>query len=420
MYVKRDYHRPFFHDKRRGMMNIWILFGFGLMLGAFAVLFTLYFNQLQLAALEAIGMAPTPTPPSQTYALRGQNLFYQGDVEGAILQFELALQQQPDNIDYLYEYGSLLLEAERVADARPVAEHALEVAPDDPRGYALMARVLMWDAPEEAIRYAIQGLDVDPNFAPLYAAQGVAYTNLGRWQEGIRNGARAVELNPNDIFVQVAYQWPLTYRGDYWGAIQALETAISLNPNLTSPYFYLASQYMNTVNLPKMAIATYERILEIDPDNAKAYLRLCQTYARVNSARFDIAQPYCDRAIELDPDYGEAYMQRGQMQYARRNYEGAIESFEICREKGSTRIECSYLRGFAHYRLGNYDEAWDILQNEARPLAIEQGGLEPILIQIDQVMDAITQRAPGYQGLAVPTAIPPTPLPPTPIGGFGT
>jgi hypothetical protein len=29
----------------------------------------------------------------------------------------------------------------------------------------------------------------------------------------------------------------------------------------------------------------------------------------------------------------------------------------------------------------------------------------------------VTQNCPGYQGHALPTAIPPTPIPPTPIGG---
>lgn len=417
MHIRRDYKRSFYNDRRRGGGSRG-LFVAGLLLGGIVVFFVMYFNQIQLAALDAIGMAPTPTPFASDYASRGMTAFYAGDLDGAVSAFEEAVEQRPNNIDYLYEYGMLLMEADRFDEAMVVADRALDVAEDDPRGYALRARGLMWTDPSTAIQVAIQGVDVDPGFAPLYAAQGVAYTNLGRWQEGLRNATRALELNPNDMFVQMSYQWPATYRGDFNGAIDALENAISLNPNLETPYFYLAALYnLPQVNQPEMAIAIYEQINEMNPGNAKAYLRLCQVYAGVDQARFDIAQPYCDAAIQIDPTYGDAYAQRGQMQYVRRNYEGAIESFEQCQAYGSNKIECIYLLGFAHYRLDNCDEAWQIT-NEARPIAAAQG-LTVIVENIDNILDAITQRCPGYAGQSVPTPLPPTPIPPTPIGGFG-
>jgi tetratricopeptide (TPR) repeat protein len=418
MQIRRDYSRSFFTGRRRGGIGARVLFLIGLLLGGLAVFFMLNFNRLQLAALDAVGMAPTATPFASNYARQGMELFYGGDLDDAIIAFENALQQRPDNIDYLYEYGSMLMEAERFEEALIVAEHAIDVAADDPRGYALKARNLMFTDSPQAIQVAIQGVDVDPTFAPLYAAQGVAYTNLGRWQEGLRMVTRAQEIDPNNIFVQMSMQWPYVYQGNYRAAIEALERAIGLNPNLVTPYFYLAALYnLNQVGEPEMAIATYERILEMDPDNEKAYLRLCQVYAGVDQARFDVAQPYCDRAIQINPEYGDAYAQRGQMQYVRRNYEGAIESFEDCVRYGSDKIECWYLRGFSHYRLSQCEQAWDIT-NEARPMAVEQG-LPTIVENIDNVLDAITQRCAGFSGQSVPTPVPPTLAPPTPIGGFG-
>jgi tetratricopeptide (TPR) repeat protein len=195
-----------------------------------------------------------------------------------------------------------------------------------------------------------------------------------------------------------------------------LEISIGLNPNLITPYFYLARLYI-VANEPTMGIATYERILELDPENPRAHLRLCETYAQVEQARFDIAQQYCDRAIQLDPEYGDAYARRGVMQYARRNYEGAIDSFESCIEFGSQLLECRYLRGFSHYRLGNCDEAWEI-SNDARILSVSLGN-DPTTNSIDLILDAITKNCPGYTEQVIPTAVPPTAVPPTPIGGFG-
>jgi tetratricopeptide (TPR) repeat protein len=418
MQIRRDYSHSFFSNKKRGGVSVRFLVLFSLVM---AVLLVVYFSNLetiQNETLKALNMAPPPTTLPSQHAVDGMQLFYMGDLDGAIDAFEEAVRMRPNNIDYLYEFGSLLMEADRFDEAMLVAEQAITVAPDDPRGYALKSRGLMWSDPPQAIQVAIQGLDRDETFAPLYASQGVAYTNLGRWQEGLRMATRARELDPNNIFVQMSYQWPATYRGDYRGAIEALEMAIGLNPNLVTPYFYLARLYsLPQVGESTMAIATYEHILMMEPENERAYLRLCQTYAAVDQARFDVAQFYCDRAILINPEYGDAYAQRGQMQYVRRNYEGAIESFEACINYGSQLIECRYLLGFAHYRLGNYTEAWEVT-NEARPMAVAQGNAV-VLENIDIILDAIIIRSPQYRDETIPTVVPPTPLPPTPIGGFG-
>jgi len=417
MYIRRDKNKPLFGGRQRGFpIRLVILTIF--LAGGFVTLAMSQRDTIQIRALEVFGLAPTATPFASDLATRGSALFQNGDIAGALRLFEEAIIQRPDDVNYLYEYGQLLIENEQDSLVLPIAERAIALAPQDPRGYALKGRALMWSDPSGAIQAAIQGIDIDPTFAPLYAVQSVAFTNLGRWQEGLRNAQRAYELDPQDIFVLTSYQWPLTYVGRYQEAIDYLEDAIAISPNLINPYFYLAALYrLPRVSQPEMAIGTYNRVLELQPTNAKAYLRLCQTYANVNNARFDVAQPYCDAAIRLDPNYGEAYMQRGQMQYARRNYEGAIESFNECIANGSTRIECWYLRGFAHYRLNNCDDAWGILE-ESRPMAVNQN-LPTVVESIDNVMDAITLRCPGYSGRSVPTPVPPTSPPPTPIGGFG-
>ncbi len=415
MRFRRDYNRPFFSSRRRGP-NVWLLFAYGLLIGGFLVFVTLRYDDLQLQALETIGMAPTATPVASTLAMQAVERYQAGDVTGAIRYYERAVQQQPDDINYLYEYGNALLEDDQYDQAIAISDHAIEVAPDDPRGYALKGRALMWSDPAAAIQVTVLGKDIDPSFAPLYAVQGVAYTNLARYQQGIQEGMKAMELDRTDPFVLRAIYTPLVYTGRYQEAISYLEEAISINPNVTAPYFELAFLYkLRQVNQPEMAVAIYNRILEMDPNNAKAYLRLCETYANVENARFDIAQPYCDRAIEINPDFGDAYMQRGRMQYLRRNYEGSIESFNTCVDFGSNKIECWTLRGIAHFWLGECVQAWDVL-TEARVRAIDQGD---DLSQIEDGLYNVTQLCPEYANQPTPTPQPTQPPPATPIGGFG-
>jgi tetratricopeptide (TPR) repeat protein len=166
------------------------------------------------------------------------------------------------------------------------------------------------------------------------------------------------------------------------------------------------------VKNPGMAVGIYNRVLEIDPDNARAYLRICETMAAVDKADFRKAQPFCEQALEIDPKYASAHRMLGQLRYSRRNYEGAIEEFNTCIELGSEEIECYYIRGLAHYFLGQCELAWNVLND-----SLVRAKDPAIVSAITTGLTNVTVRCAGYQDRKPPTPIPPTPIPPTPIGG---
>ena len=54
----------------------------------------------------------------------------------------LAVEMQPENVAYLYEYGKTLIEVNDIDGAVRIADRAIEVDPRDVRGYALKANAL--------------------------------------------------------------------------------------------------------------------------------------------------------------------------------------------------------------------------------------------------------------------------------------
>lgn len=416
--IKRDYQRPFF-SRRRSTWR-WVMLGMLIMLILMipVVAFSQY-DRLQLAALDAMGFAPTPTPFAAERADMGEQYYRSGDIEQAMTMFGMAVQQQPDNINYLYEYGRMLIEMDRNQEAAEYGAQIIEIAPNDPRGYALQASAIAWTNPTEAIPIAQLGVEIDDQFAPLRSALAIAYTQVSRYQEALRQGDLAVRLDPYDADARRSYAYPLIFTGDYAGAIAQLEQAIAINPNLPGPYFELASLYRNVViNQPEMAVAIYNEVLRLQPDNARAHLRLCETYAA--SGLFREAEPYCNDALAIDPLYASAHRMRGQLRYSRRNYEGSIESFETCISLGQgpngyndVEIECLYIRGLAHYFLAQCEQAWEWLN-----ISLQHPEAEGVMDAILTGLENVTIRCPGYQGRALPTPIPPTPIPPTPIGGY--
>ncbi|MEM6280762.1 MAG: tetratricopeptide repeat protein [Chloroflexota bacterium] len=420
MQIKRDYSRPFFSSRRnsgRGQL----LLGYFLFLGLLGIVVWLQFGRLQLVALDAIGMAPTATPFASEYASRGYEAFLAGDMEEAAFLYEQAMRQQPDNLSYGYEYGRMLVELDRAQEAIAVADQMIAVGGStDPRGHALKAWALVWEGDSAAaIPVAVSGLEINSNYAPLYAARARAYTNIGRWQQGIADGQKAVDIDPMDPDAHRAYAYALIWVGERERAIEQLEMAISLNPNFTPPYFELALNYL-ALNRDSMAIATYERVLSMEPRNERAFLRLCESYFKIGQN--DQAQGYCEDALEIDGQYPQAHRQLGMVKYNRRNYEGAIESFNACVDSGGEEIQCWYLRGLAHYYLGQCDDAWAVLEDALKQVSDTSDNPrpadDPVVSAIREGLRLTTVSCARYSGRAVPTALPPTPIPPTPIGGF--
>lgn len=370
----------------------------------------LYYEPLQQLSSAMLGQVPPPTPFASVRAQQGQEAYLAGDIATALQYYELAVNLQPNNVNYLYEYGKLLIELDRTSEARAIGERVIQLAPSDPRGYALAASALVWSEPTTAIPLALTGIELGVPFAPLHAALAVAYTNIGRYQEALQRGDLAIRIDPLDASARRSYSYPLIFTGRYNEAIAQLEQAIAINPRIVAPYFELASLYRR-INQEEMAVAIYNRVLEIAPNNERAYLRLCETYA--SKGLFREGEPFCQRALDINPLYADAHRMQGQLRYSRRNYEGAIESFNTCIALGSNAVECYYLRGLAHYFLGQCDDAWRVL-NES----IRYTNQEPILNAIKIGLTNVTVNCAGYRGQPLPTPIPPTPIPPTPIGGL--
>ena len=115
MQIKRDYSQPFFSNRRRNRVTGRFLFFYGLLIGGILVFVTSQFGRLQLMALDVVGLAPTATPFASTWAQQGYDLFLKGRMEEAAAAYANAVSQQPDNINYLYEYGRTLIELDRAA-----------------------------------------------------------------------------------------------------------------------------------------------------------------------------------------------------------------------------------------------------------------------------------------------------------------
>lgn len=432
MLIRRDYSQPFFGTKRRRRGRRGLLLVFLVILGVGAFVFTQRAT-LTMAVLNAMGAAPTPTAGPSDLISQARAMKAQGDYSGAARIYEQALAMNPGAVDWIYEYGLLLIDLENYPAAVEWGEKSIALDSFNPLGYALKARGLIWQGNAgAAIPVALTGLNVDGQFAPLYAMLGRAYTQSGNIGAGIENAEKGVAIDPGNAESRRALAFSLNYAAEYDAATQELETAMMLEPGNVSIAMELAFQYLS-LNRDEEAIDVYNSVLRMEPRNSRAMLRLCRAYRKVG--QFDEALTQCENAVRADPSYIAAQFQLGLLRYSEpyRDFAASRENFEACVQLDPSNIECLFRLGLTHYYLylagGGVElctSAWDML-NRSRQMAEGRQNIDATLADIQTGMEHVDRDCPGNLGAqigleglrpaVIETPLPPTPEPPTPEPG---
>lgn len=354
MRIRRNYNEPFFRTRRQRSGAVRVLFMLALLIAAGAVLLNSQPDLVRETALDLFGPEMTATPLPAELATQANQLFWEGELEQALTVWQRVVAMRPDSLDYAYEYAMLLIDLDNGRNGN--AEQALDLAQqvilmdaNDPRGYALRARALVWTgSASAAIPVALAGIDIAPRFGPLYEAISRAYIGDGQLRAGQEAGLLAIEYAPGDVRSYWAYASSLAFSGARDEAIIEYERALEVHPGFVPPYFELAALYLAD-NRDQEAINTYDRVLGLQPRNARALLRQCEAYRKIG--QFERALGLCQDAVSSDPTYAAAQYRLGQILYSRRDFIPARDVFETCLQIEPTNLQCTYMLGLAYYYL---------------------------------------------------------------------
>src|SRR6185437_1141468 len=114
-------------------------------------------------------------------------------------------------------------------------------------GYALIAA----GDPDESLRYLDRGLTLAPKFPELYASRAWARIELGRWEEGLADAQRALQLNEASADAYRVLGLYAREKGDLVTAREHLLKARSIEPQI---------QFLDA------PLADVERRLQLQPD----------------------------------------------------------------------------------------------------------------------------------------------------------
>jgi len=380
MYVRRDRSALTSGDLFRGTIRrrrmLWV---YPLVVFALGVLGLVIWqiDLLRPIALYAVGIRPTPTLSLLENARRGDLAFWRGDLDTAIAAYRAALSLAPNEIGIGYEVIRMLVyrsyaggdqgAADR-QEAVTIANRLLEVYPNNARILAITCLAYARASePERASQYCNRALSFDTENPDALAFLSQVYYDLGRYDEAVTIGRKALELNPTSIEANTAYGLiQLTSRTPEAG-IPYFVKAAEYNKQLEYPYFNLALNASGVglqrgdPDLLRLAVGAYDTILATNKRNVRAYIGLCQVYFAIGER--NLARDNCVTATELAPDNSRAWRWLGEISYLTMEYETAAQAFERCfaLESGfaveARQPECWVFRGLSYVQMGDCRKA---------------------------------------------------------------
>ena len=313
-----------------------------------------------------------------------------------------------DQQQKLYEEGLVLKKHKHYADALSCFEQVVEFDPNHVEAWYLIG-CCRSEIAKQKIESAEERLYADGEFE-LY-------------EEAIDSYQKVIELQPDYTSARKILAELFTYLGemqleeteypsDHMRAIEWYKQAIEVYPGLSDPYYKLAEAYkilmeakeindwddyilrdqagIDTVDITERRIETYQKLTEIQRDDAKAFYELGKAYLDSINPYITMLEEYSietrdeieamkqdkhpeirtilDRAtqayhtaIKIKPHYAETYSALGEVYHRIGQFDDAIQAFKqaiVLDNKGRNNLASAYHQlGKQHFADGNYMRA---------------------------------------------------------------
>jgi tetratricopeptide (TPR) repeat protein len=137
-------------------------------------------------------------PTFNAYYAKGLALSGKQEFDKAVIQFQKALELNPNNPDLFYNIGLALNNLNRLDEALKVYSRAIELKPDYVEAFVNRANILNNGAKYgEALKDYNKAIALRPGFSLAYNNRGNAYAGEKKYEQAIQDYSKAIELDPN-------------------------------------------------------------------------------------------------------------------------------------------------------------------------------------------------------------------------------
>jgi TolB-like protein/Flp pilus assembly protein TadD len=196
--------------------------------------------------------------------------------------------------------------------ARQLAEEAVSLDPNYASAYGALAYATIAEVwldlsknPQESLKQSMEllkkAIALDESFATARSALGYSLVMARRYDEGLAQAERALELEPTSADIIYRYATILLFIGRGEEAIPFFKSAIRLNPKPPNKYIrHLASAYRDTGRYEE-AIALVKKVIEREPRDIISHIILTATYSM--AGREEDARAAAVEILKINPHF---------------------------------------------------------------------------------------------------------------------
>ncbi|MBD2212781.1 tetratricopeptide repeat protein [Nostoc linckia FACHB-104] len=258
-----------------------------------------------------------------------------------ILQLTDVANSNTTSVQWL-ERGNKLLLLKRHGEAIQAFEQVIKIKPSFVhlaylgKGWTLADQEKYQEAQvvfEQAIRYK-------PDFATAWKFQSYVYIGLKQWDKALVAIEKTIQLQPNNPSIHLFKGIVLLNLQKYAEASTVIGEVIKSHPSALA-YRTLAELY-KAQNKPDLALANYNKAIEINPKSVDAYTLRGSFYA--SQQKLDLALADFKTAIELNPKSVDAYAYRGLSYFFQQKWDLALPEINKYIEFNPTFVEVYIVR----------------------------------------------------------------------------
>ncbi len=238
----------------------------------------------------------------------------------------------------------------------------------NPQAHEAYLRGIYSDDMMKSLGYFDRANQLDPDYAPPYAATASLYHAMGMMggappQEvslKMRDGALTAlkkDTNLADAHAVLALA-KLHYDWDFAGADQEFRRALELNPNKADNH-HMYAHYLMAMDRADESVAESKRAVELDPFNE--YLTACLGWHKLFARQYDQAREQALKALQMDPTYYWAHTVLGWAYEQKSMYQPAIEALQKSVQESGDNVMQNAALGHVYGVAGKKHEAQEIL-----------------------------------------------------------
>ncbi len=241
-------------------------------------------------------------------------LLFQGNNQGAITEFEKALNIEPDHFEILHYLGMGYANQESLNKAIETYKRSLILNPENIEALYSLAvayfKLNQWDNSTEPLQKAIT---LDPVHGRSFELLGKVYVKLHKYKEAVPTLTKAIKLKPLSAGIYNELGTAYLNIKDYQKAIDSFKNAIQYGPtNYADPHHGLGTAYLRLGDREKSRkelqifqklqkqYAEYERYTRLtrnEPEKLDGWTGLAQVL--MSQRQYNEVIPVLQRCIQL-------------------------------------------------------------------------------------------------------------------------